>query len=59
MNKNQFIIIAGPTKVVNVLTYIRTKHTLVGPVKKLNCLNNVLCFFVLVKSYREKKNKIV
>ena len=31
------------------------KHTLVGPVKKLNCLNNVLCSFVLVKSYREKK----
>ena len=26
-----------------------------GPVKKLNCLNDVLCFFVLVKSYREKK----
>ena len=46
-----------PTKVVNVLTYIRTKHTIVGPVKKLNCLNDVLCFFVLVKSYREKKNK--
>ena len=28
-----------------------------GPVKKLDFLNNVLCFFVLVKSYREKKNK--
>ena len=28
-----------------------------GPVKKLNFLNNVLYFFVLVKSYREKKNR--
>ena len=28
-----------------------------GPVKKLNFLNNVLCFLVLVKSYREKQNK--
>ena len=45
--------------VVNVLTYIRTKHTLVGPVKKLNCLNdNVFCLFVLVKSYREKKKSL-
>ena len=43
--------------VVNVLTYIRTKHTLVGPVKKLNCVNNVLCFLVLVKFHREKKFK--
>ena len=34
----------------------RTKSSLVGPVKKLNCLNNLLRFFVLVKSYREKKS---
>ena len=65
MNKNQFIKTqlkikidyTDPTKVVNKCTYIRTKHTIVGPVKKLNCLNNVLCFFVLVKPYREKNNK--
>ena len=44
--------------VVNVLTYIRRKHTLVGPVKKLNCLNNVFCLFVLVKSYREKRKSL-
>ena len=31
--------ISGPTKVVNVFTYIQTKHTIVGPVKKLNCLS--------------------
>ena len=28
---------------------------LAAPVKKLNCLDDVLCFFVLVKSYHEKK----
>ena len=27
---------------------------LAAPVGGLNCLDNVLCFFVLVKSYREK-----
>ena len=33
--------ISGPTKVVNVFTYIQTKHTIVGPVKKLNCLSEL------------------
>ena len=54
VNQN-YLNYTGPTKLVKGHTYIRTKHTIVGQVKKLNCLNNVLCFFVLVKSYREKK----
>ena len=29
---------SGPTKVVKILSYIRTKTSLVGPVKKLNFL---------------------
>ena len=71
MNKNQFIKTqlkknqnclnyTGPTKVLNELTYIRTKHTIVGT-KVVNVLTyerNILQWaLLLVKSYREKKIK--
>ena len=32
VKKQNYLNDSGPTKVVNVLTYIRTKHTIVGPV---------------------------
>ena len=50
--KNQnYLNYTSPTKLVKVHTTIRT----VGPVKKLNCLNDVLCFFVLVKPIVKRK----
>ena len=32
----------GPTKPVKVLPYIRTKTSLLGPYKKLNCLDDLI-----------------
>ena len=55
MDKNQFIVIgleinflndSGPTKLVKVFTYIQTKTSLLGPVKKLNCLNDTKTSFL-------------
>ena len=55
MDKNQFIGIGleinclndnGPTKLVKLFTYIQTKTSLLGPVKKLNCLNNTKTSFL-------------
>ena len=37
---------SGPTKLVKVYTYIRTKTSLVGPVKKLSCLNDTKTSFL-------------
>ena len=37
--------------------YKQTFAYLTAPTKKLNCLNDVLPFFVLVKSYHEKNKK--
>ena len=37
---------SGPTKLVKVHIAIRTKSSLVGPVKKLNYLNNIKTSFL-------------
>ena len=67
MNKNQFIktqlkkqnflSYSGVVKYANACIGKLTFAYLTAPVKKLNCLDNALCFFVLVKSYCEKDIK--
>ena len=40
------VIYGAPTKLVKVLTYVPTKTSLMGPVKKLNCFNDTKTSFL-------------
>ena len=40
------VIYGAPSKLVKILKYVRTKTSLVGPVVKLNCLNDTKTSFL-------------
>ena len=46
VKSQNYIIYSGPTKLVKVHTAIRTKSSLVRPVKNLNCLNDIKTIFL-------------
>ena len=44
--------VIGPDKDTYVLTYMRTKTSLLGPFKKLNCLDNLI--YITTKGLQNK-----